>query len=149
MHTAYVLPSDCAGNGFDIACAPHADDRPCGVLVEGGRIVRRAKIYANGFFCGYSETEIERPSLGGVEYRVVDTALPASQGSGRFWTMRRVAVEARDKDTGRRRRLPNGCFLISVGDYRQDVRGVSAPEGARRDALVEQARALAVALNAA
>lgn len=51
--TTFELPSDCKGDGYDIACALHADDKP---LQEQGVI--REKIYVNGCFVGYTKHEV-------------------------------------------------------------------------------------------
>jgi hypothetical protein len=53
MTTTFELPSDCKGDGFDIALARHTDDKP---LTEP--TVLREKIFCNGCFVGYSRTAI-------------------------------------------------------------------------------------------
>jgi len=44
----FELPSDCKGDGYDIACARHTDDKP---TQEAGVI--REKLFINGCFAGY------------------------------------------------------------------------------------------------
>ena len=48
-----VLPPDCRGDGYDVACAKHVDVYAA-VLKAAPKGSTVSKIYASGFFCGYS-----------------------------------------------------------------------------------------------
>lgn len=56
--TYYELPSDCRGDGYDIALASHADDKPLVETAGDGTVITREKVFLSGFFAGYRTTEI-------------------------------------------------------------------------------------------
>lgn len=70
MNDYFELPSDCKGDGYDIALASHSDDK-LSFENQPGKIIIREKIYLNGTFCGYHTYELpnvaqvgEREALG-------------------------------------------------------------------------------------
>ena len=49
----FLQTRDQRGDGFDIACAPHADDYDALAEVLRKHRVTVTKLYANGYFCAY------------------------------------------------------------------------------------------------
>jgi hypothetical protein len=53
--TRFELPSDCRGDGYDIAMTHHTDDKPMTTPT-----LLRERLLVNGCFVGYSATPIQR-----------------------------------------------------------------------------------------
>jgi hypothetical protein len=138
--TTFEFPSDCRGDGYDIAVADHVDDKPL-VEVNDERIVIRTKVFACGSFCGYQTQTFDLTDFPlGYTYGKVD----ADSGSLGHCNRRRVGIDARRAD-GTRARLFGSRFVFVLGTYLMDYKGWSQPHGRTLYAAAEQ---LAAALNA-
>ena len=110
MTAKFELPSDCSGNGYDIALAHHTDDKP---LSEPGII--REKVFMNGCFVGYVTHQVG----GKVSYEQATTLPIGTQVTFNRWAAQcyrtiyyRVATY---EVTPRKRGTGNYLRLISSG----------------------------------
>ena len=77
----YELPSDCRGDGYDIADARHVDDRPR-IEVHGDRVIWRTEVrtgarWQDAVFCGYHAHELMLD--GGLRRAIIQGARIAVQ----------------------------------------------------------------------
>ena len=113
MNTYIELPSDCKGDGFDIAVAPHTDDKPAVEITPDG-IVTREKIYASGAFCGYHTTVIDDAPPSSAKAVVVQRVTEANGAWKWAWGGRgRIRVAVVDTNRPHRQRNHSG-FLRSL-----------------------------------
>ncbi|MCL5098567.1 MAG: hypothetical protein M1608_13770 [Candidatus Omnitrophica bacterium] len=125
--TTFRLPSDCSGNGYDIAVAPHKDDLPS---CEPDNLTVRSKVYVCGSFCGYIERtfspsqkvrDLIESTAGNARFEASNPQVKASIGGG-YCSLYRWIVSA--YFGGRRRAIGNGNNLvIQVGTYIADYKG--------------------------
>jgi len=115
---AFLLPTDCQGDGYDIAVAPHRDEHDiitADLKTLGIEAVTINRIYANGAMCGY-HIIAQAPGSGLVRV--------AMQHSGNWGPWFHVSVYRRQPSTKsgwvydhhegghfNRRHIPNGVAL--------------------------------------
>ena len=109
--TTFELPSDCKGDGFDIALAKHNDDKE---LTTSN--ILREKIYCNGNFVGYSVTKIEQKRVTETEAKLLpvgsNVVFNRWAASCFFTTYYRQATY---RVTAKKRRKGNYLKLVSAG----------------------------------
>lgn len=113
----FELPSDCDPRSrYNVAVAPHRDDRP-DVQVVRRRLILRTRLYACGAFCGYRVRsyrltgEVRRLMAAGVALRAIRGAMTKA---GRY-DRHVMRIEARRRD-GRRLAIGEGrAITIPIG----------------------------------
>lgn len=116
MTLTFELPSDCRGDGFDVAVAPHSDDKQP-VEVFHDRVIVRTRLYVNGCFCGYHtdvlEINDELRELKARGYRFVAAQVTPGKCGQHYDWQRAVVSCYRSKRC--RVRFASGKLTIQIG----------------------------------
>ena len=111
MSDWYELPSDCRGDGYDIAELPHTDDRAT-LEVTGDRVVWRERVYT-GSFRGSAGRPALRNFVGYHAYAIdLDARLRAALAGGLKVVMQYVSKAKGGWSNARTR----GYYRVAVVD---------------------------------